>query len=863
MSQRRRKDIASFTKSRGAPFRRPLRWLYILSPILAAAALLGAWLGKGEVLFSSGPLSPGHAVFANDCQQCHSRPFAKLRGRGQAPLAKNRDCLRCHQQSLGYSAATQTATHHERVPGDGRPCATCHVEHRGRPLTLIDDEPCLSCHKNLRAKQAEVEVADRISGFAGDGAASGGNKNLHPEFRWLAEKRPDPGVLKFNHRRHLFGSGLLGPDGRPVSLQCQDCHRPAGLDLPWRFGAESGPRAGATANALPRGEHMAPIAYSSHCAACHPLKLPEPSAELRGDAAIARGEVPHAAPAAIRSYLRGQLAILPRTFAALEQEVRTVEGILYQADGVSGAVCTKCHTLKTAEIDPDDVPLVVPTAIPSRFLPRARFSHAKHTAASMGSYKEVGLAAGTADCLACHARAVDSTRTSDILIPSIQDCLRCHGPASGYRASARGGAAARCTTCHTYHVPPPQAQGPTPIAEDAPEHTPLPSLVAAGRREVRSGLANSTPLWPMSAFFALPARVWGLPDVRPGSERFLNEVFARYGLYPADTLNDGLPLGLIKTERTWKGESGIIVTCEICHTSSLFGKIVVGQPNPFADIEQLWIDLGRASNELGQDPLYAKTPAGNTVVNGADHLGLLGLYYRNPDYSANVSKAMRWLFSANLKDRPATMKAEFDALAYLKTPPWYNYATRKSGACGLYADGGQPKYGNFAAFTYLLTFRDFDGQDLATALAAWKRSAPAFLGSLPPPSYPFSIRTELLPQGRATYAAHCARCHGSYAAGASTPDALSYPGLVIPLEDIKTDPKRAHFPPLLHGAGAGDTQRAVHDHRGLRGAAPVGNLGARSLSAQWLGADAAGAARSAESAAPVRARGQSEQGRRL
>jgi hypothetical protein len=222
---------------------------------------------------------------------------------------------------------------------------------------------------------------------------------------------------------------------------------------------------------------------------------------------------------------------------------------------------------------------------------------------------------------------------------------------------------------------------------------------------------------------------------------------------------------------------------------------VIGQPNPFADMEQLWIDLGRVSGELGQDPLYAKTPQGNTVVNGADHLGLLGLYYRNPDYSASLSKAVRWLLSTDLNDRPAEMKAEFAALAYIKTPPWYNYATRKSGACGLYADGGQPKYGNFAAFTYLLTFRDFDGQDLATALAAWKRSAPAYLGSLTPPRYPFVIRSEFVPRGRAVYDLHCARCHGSYAPGDSSPASLTYPGLVFPLEEIKTDPLRAHFPP--------------------------------------------------------------------
>src|SRR5581483_4793539 len=68
------------------------------------------------------------------------------------------------------------------------------------------------------------------------------------------------------------------------------------------------------------------------------------------------------------------------------------------------------------------------------------------------------------------------------------------------------------------------------------------SLVSAGRRETREGLRQATPLWPMSAFLDLPSKVWGLPDVKPGTERFWREVFQRYGLFSADSPNDGLPM---------------------------------------------------------------------------------------------------------------------------------------------------------------------------------------------------------------------------------------------------------------------------------------------------------------------------------
>lgn len=770
--------------TRGGSFRRPLRWLSMLTPLLTFLFVLGAMLWQHEAIFSPGPLSPAHAMLSQDCKQCHSRPLNTLRltDKRQAALLMNQDCLRCHGHTIGESETSHTATHHERVPGDSRPCATCHREHEGRALTPVAEEPCVRCHAELRTQQRDVDIAPRITTFAAGPGGPGPGQGLHPEFRWLAERRSDPGVLRFNHRHHLLGEHIAGPGGQPVVLQCYDCHRPTGVDLPWRF--DDGRRSSApfTASAVQRGELMAPIAYATHCAGCHRLTARDPEGSLRGTEQVARQEVPHTTPAAIRIYLRGQLAAAPRAPEATEQQVLAIERDLYQTDGQG---CVKCHTLKPAGSDVAALPILVPTALPSRFLPRARFDHAKHSAAAQGVYAKTQAP----DCLFCHAQVLESTRTSDVLIPGIDECRRCHAPESGYAASRRGGVTALCTTCHTYHVPPPSAHGPTPVPEGAPHGAPLPSLIAAGRREVRLGLRKATPLWPLSAFFALPAKVWGLPGLVPGSADYNRELFVRYGLFPADFPNDGLPLGLLKTERMFKGEPGLIVSCELCHSSSLLGQITIGQPNPFASMEQLWIDLGLASGERGTDPLYYKNPLSNTVVNGADHLGFMGLLWRKPDLSLDLPTSVQFAtFRAN------QFAGDFDALAYIKTPPWYTYATRKTGAFGLYADGGQPKHGNFAAFTYLTTFRDLDGQDCATALAAWKQSGPVYLSSLSPPRYPFPIHNELLPSGRALYDTHCARCHGRYMTEIPSPDGLVYPGLVYPLEEIKTDPKRAHFP---------------------------------------------------------------------
>src|SRR5437868_6743982 len=76
------------------------RWLLALSISLP---LLGiAWLGFGslrhqEVVYSSGPLSPAHAFFANQCSLCHVSFVAGVRAAGFKNNATDAACLSCHR----------------------------------------------------------------------------------------------------------------------------------------------------------------------------------------------------------------------------------------------------------------------------------------------------------------------------------------------------------------------------------------------------------------------------------------------------------------------------------------------------------------------------------------------------------------------------------------------------------------------------------------------------------------------------------------------------------------------------------------------------------------------------------------------
>lgn len=78
------------------------------------------------------------------------------------------------------------------------------------------------------------------------------------------------------------------------------------------------------------------------------------------------------------------------------------------------------------------MPVVAKTAVPVRWLPNSVFDHAPHN----DLINKKG-------CVACHAGAEQSEKTSDVLLPSINSCRECHFDPEGARAE--------CVECHVYH----------------------------------------------------------------------------------------------------------------------------------------------------------------------------------------------------------------------------------------------------------------------------------------------------------------------------------------------------------------------------------------------------------------------------
>ncbi len=445
---------------------------------VAALGVIG-WWGSGmlrphreAMRYSRGPVAAAHAVWDAQCDACHV-PFRRI---GAASWSGAGRCETCHAGPPHHAA--------ER-PGDTPSCAQCHREHRGRDASLvrIADADCLACHDHLaahtqpEARPPGAEFASHVGRFDRD----------HPDFK-IPRESPgtDPGKLHFNHARHMApgmvltndgsvltndgssftladipaaereryrgrgASGAATPDSAAVQLSCAACHQ-----LDNAHASEAAEHAASRPQpARPRGAYMLPIRYDEHCRACHPLTF---------DTELAGRTVPHPlAPDAVQDFLENTYAAqyllehpesLDRPAAtrtmpgpsseqqnkardAIERKVATAGRLLF----LGQTTCAECHAFErqAGAVVPEQV---LPTDVPTVWYRHATFDHAAHRAVS---------------CRDCHGGAYPdspqaSVKSSDVLLPGIAVCRRCHAPAQALASDRGGGAGFACTECHRYH----------------------------------------------------------------------------------------------------------------------------------------------------------------------------------------------------------------------------------------------------------------------------------------------------------------------------------------------------------------------------------------------------------------------------
>jgi hypothetical protein len=475
--------------------------------ILAAIVVAGLWFGlapnwdrragapmrlfQWDRLASPGPLVRVHSTWESSCETCHV-PFQPMNDSHLSPLAKvdtrisNERCQTCH------AGPTHHAT---QVPREAA-CTVCHHDHRGTDASLVrlDDAACTTCHADLQEHRDRIApaippvIANSVSQFGPD-------PDRHPEF-YAVKNQKDPGLLKFNHALHFADGYRHEPGGKiltfamvdererarygwnrgmpldtpvPALKDCNSCHRldsdeyapPAN-----RSGAERAPLAARGA-----GAYMLPVTYENHCRACHQLQFDSKAPGRQ----LTHGLSPAGALDQLREFYQSQVVTagndllrgfipprpkpgepespaLQQVGRAVDEKVLTAVKLLFGSGVDDRAMrdqalpqgrrgCVECHHLS-----PSVGPLVraeairevaiEPVQVPIVWFERARFDHSAHRGVQ---------------CDACHSAAAASTKSSDVLLPGINKCVECHGPADERGGETRGGAGDSCTECHRYH----------------------------------------------------------------------------------------------------------------------------------------------------------------------------------------------------------------------------------------------------------------------------------------------------------------------------------------------------------------------------------------------------------------------------
>jgi hypothetical protein len=408
--------------------RNHLSWLTFFTFLALVAC---SWWPRNRFVYQSRPVSSAHAMFNNNCEVCHVeafRPPLRLIRADPSPRPVRNDpslrsvsddtCLGCHRVGA-----------HQVLVSEPN-CPICHQEHRGQSmLARVRDSQCTICHGDLnRLGPIKKDFPARIHAFAAD----------HPSFG----EPVDPGTIRFNHKIHLNleTESVRGIDQPLTDLQdqqCQYCHQPD-----------------------PAGRYMKPIRYEQHCKPCHALSVGVVGswrAEKVRAAALrfAQEPAPHKDPFTVRATLRERYTrfvgdnpeVLGRQESSepprwipsrpgmqptddkewlwVNEQLQCAERLVF--DGANG--CGYCHKRDAAKAR-GNLPQYLPSQIPAVWFPHSVFNHERHRMLSCGD---------------CHP-AASSSKTKDVLLPTIDNCRQCHNPQTGARSD--------CAECHRYHERP-------------------------------------------------------------------------------------------------------------------------------------------------------------------------------------------------------------------------------------------------------------------------------------------------------------------------------------------------------------------------------------------------------------------------
>ena len=441
---------------RGIFARRPLSWM-ALGGVLLGFLALPLITPAMRPLWTSGPVIRGHAIIENDCASCHSGLFRRV---------SNNSCTSCHVDVRRHTPASLA------MPGlDEMACADCHLEHRGREISLADQGAayCVTCHGDLSTELPDSELED-ASDFGTHHPAiqlAVVEDSTEPAVRitWPDDVEEDPGV-DFDHHFHT-SQALDGPEGEQW-LDCGQCHQ-----------------------VEEDGQAMQPVRFDRNCRRCHELDAGVP--ELQGEVGVLALVLVHGDPEQIRDQLRvyftnqvlagrvqdpeAPLALrerLPGPLIGTKERARSARWIgsrVAAADeklfGTSG--CALCHQVVGGKVDEQTgawvARTVAPVQVPRNWIQNARFSHSAHAtqacsichpgATVRDAEGDVEEEPGWAKLGAIPYGRIDERpditvveSSAEIMIPGIETCRTCHV------SLGEGGhqkVASPCSACHDFH----------------------------------------------------------------------------------------------------------------------------------------------------------------------------------------------------------------------------------------------------------------------------------------------------------------------------------------------------------------------------------------------------------------------------
>ena len=217
----------------------------------------------------------------------------------------------------------------------------------------------------------------------------------------------------------------------------------------------------------------------------------------------------------------------------------------------------------------------------------------------------------------------------------------------------------------------------------------------------------------------------------------------------------GLRRGVTKTGE----KAGIQIDCMACHGGSIGGTSYVGLGNTTVDLKGLFDDLTRAEGRPLPFTTFTLNSTRGTV--NAGQIAALLLSLRNPDFSR---RRFPLPLGANLPE--------------LDTPAWWHLGRKDT----MYYDGRTDAHSVRTNMQFIMGEKSLD--ELKAMEPAF-RDIRAYLTSLKPPRYPFAIDGAKAERGRSIFVKTCSSCHGTYGPGGS------YPGRIVDLKEIGTDPARA------------------------------------------------------------------------